>query len=243
MPGKQAKFLSSSDVHDLLTYASATRHPRRNRLIVLLSVKAGLRAAEIAQLTWDMVLTASGDVGAVLELRDAIAKNGSGRLIPLHPELANALTQLLEVAEPVGPVIVSERGRGMTPCSIVLWFKKAFANIGLQGCSSHSGRRTLGQIAVDRIAKTIAVYDNFCHANDPYEEHDFGAFEVDGHTARGALYSKWRIQNVPLTTAARCFKLKTPGELQRPILPKRSGSKSLGGRRANESPRSRTAFR
>jgi len=39
----------------------------------------------------------------------------------------------------------------------------------------------LGQEAVDRIVKTIAVFDDFCHANDPYEEHDFGAFEVDGH--------------------------------------------------------------
>ena len=35
--------------------------------------------------------------------------------------------------------------------------------------------------AVARIVKTIAVYDDFCHANDPYEEHDFGSFEVDGH--------------------------------------------------------------
>jgi hypothetical protein len=26
------------------------------------------------------------------------------------------------------------------------------------------------------------VFDDFCHANDPYEEHDFGSFEVDGHT-------------------------------------------------------------
>jgi hypothetical protein len=40
----------------------------------------------------------------------------------------------------------------------------------------------LGQQAVERIAKTIAVYDNFCHANDPHEEHDFGSFEADGQT-------------------------------------------------------------
>ena len=31
-------------------------------------------------------------------------------------------------------------------------------------------------------SKTIEVYDDFCHANDPYEEHDFGSFEADGHT-------------------------------------------------------------
>ncbi len=44
------------------------------------------------------------------------------------------------------------------------------------------GVAALGQEAVDRIVKTIAVYDDFCHANDPYEEHDFGSFEANGET-------------------------------------------------------------
>jgi uncharacterized protein DUF3768 len=43
-----------------------------------------------------------------------------------------------------------------------------------------NGVAALGAEAVDRIVKTIAVYDDFCHANDPHEEHDFGAFEIDG---------------------------------------------------------------
>ena len=43
-----------------------------------------------------------------------------------------------------------------------------------------AGVAALGAEAVARIVKTIAVYDDFCHANDPYEEHDFGSFEVDG---------------------------------------------------------------
>src|SRR5258708_36791413 len=43
------------------------------------------------------------------------------------------------------------------------------------------GIAALGAEAVDRIVKTIAVYDDFCHANDPHEEHDFGAFDADGH--------------------------------------------------------------
>ena len=45
-----------------------------------------------------------------------------------------------------------------------------------------AGVAALGAEAVARIVKTIAIYDDFCHANDPYEEHDFGSFEVDGHT-------------------------------------------------------------
>ena len=44
------------------------------------------------------------------------------------------------------------------------------------------GVAALGQKAVERIVKTIAVFDDFCHQNDPYEEHDFGSFDVDGHT-------------------------------------------------------------
>jgi hypothetical protein len=44
------------------------------------------------------------------------------------------------------------------------------------------GVAALGQEAVDRIVKTIAVFDDFCHANDPNEEHDFGSFEAEGHT-------------------------------------------------------------
>jgi hypothetical protein len=45
-----------------------------------------------------------------------------------------------------------------------------------------AGIAALGPEAVDRIVKTIAVFDDFCHANDPYSEHDFGSFEADGAT-------------------------------------------------------------
>lgn len=44
------------------------------------------------------------------------------------------------------------------------------------------GIAALGADVVGRIIKTITVFDDFCHANDPYEEHDFGSFDVDGHT-------------------------------------------------------------
>ena len=43
------------------------------------------------------------------------------------------------------------------------------------------GIAALGEEAVARIVKTIEVYDDFCYANDPHEEHDFGAFDADGH--------------------------------------------------------------
>src|SRR5260370_12614748 len=151
MPGKRAKILSTADVGDLLLYASCTRHPLRNAVIVLLSAKAGLRAGEIANLTWDMLVDATGAIGGLLELRDNAAKKGSGRSIPLHPDLAAALAAWRQVAPPSDHVITSERGGPMTPLSIVVWFNRAFKNIGLKGCSSHSGRRTF----VTRAARVV----------------------------------------------------------------------------------------
>jgi hypothetical protein len=62
MAGRQAKVLSKETCDDLLVLAAATRHPVRNRLIVKLSLKAGLRAGEITNLTWEMVLDRNGDV-------------------------------------------------------------------------------------------------------------------------------------------------------------------------------------
>jgi integrase len=151
MAGKQAKTLSTDDIKDLLVYASCTRHPLRNSVIVLLSAKAGLRAGEIANLTWDMVVDGNGAISRLIELRDAAAKKCSGRSIPVHADLAAALAAWRQVAPPSEYVIASERSGPMTPLSIVVWFNRAFKNIGLKGCSSHSGRRTF----VTRAARIV----------------------------------------------------------------------------------------
>src|ERR1022692_5303616 len=105
MPGKQAKILLQLHASVLLSYASTRRRPEIARVIVLLSAKAGMRAGEIANLTWDMVVNASGQVSNVIELRDHAAKKGSGRLIPIHSDLADALFALRQVAAEPGHVV------------------------------------------------------------------------------------------------------------------------------------------
>jgi integrase/recombinase XerD len=142
MAGKQAKILSDEQVKRLLQYADISRYPARNRLIILLSVKAGLRAGEIAKLTWEMVLDPTGQVSNIIELRDWAAKKKSGRTIPLHADLRRALARWRKEQLPIGPVIKSERGGQMTPTSLINWFATAYQYLGLDGCSSHSGRRT-----------------------------------------------------------------------------------------------------
>jgi integrase/recombinase XerD len=84
MLGKQAKILSDGNIRDLLAFTTHTRYPERNQTIALLSVKAGLRAGEIANLTWDMVTDSIGNIGTVIALEDRVAKKKSDRIIPLH---------------------------------------------------------------------------------------------------------------------------------------------------------------
>jgi integrase len=115
MAGRQAKILHEQQINDLLIFASATRNPLRNKLIVLLSVKAGLRAGEIAGMTWDMVLDPIGEVSQAIELHDCIAKKNSGRRIPVNPALRTALTAWCLLTGDAGRVIRSERGDAMSP--------------------------------------------------------------------------------------------------------------------------------
>jgi len=154
MPGKQAKIVTPLMLRRMLRYASRTAFPARDRAMILLSVKAGLRACEMARLDWSMVLDARGKIGDAICVRDAIAKKRSGRVIPLHPALRQALQSLLRVNEASGPVIRSARGGQMRTTSIVNWFASAYRKLGFEGCSSHSGRRTFITNAARNLHRT-----------------------------------------------------------------------------------------
>jgi integrase len=138
MAGKQAKILTRQQVRAALHRARRSRYPQRDRVMILLSVKAGLRAGEIAKLTWSMLLDADGRLGQRIELHDNAAKKRSGRTIPLHPELRRALLILRRQSGAEGAVIRSERSgsRGMRPSGVVNWFRQLYCDIGL------SARRT-----------------------------------------------------------------------------------------------------
>ena len=154
MRGQPAKVLGPDEVRLVLAAAVSKRYPARNAVIVLLSLKAGLRACEIARLRWRMITDANGEVDTVIELPARAAKKGSGRQIPIHPELRDGLIELQAGSTETrsgSPVIRSERGGAMTAKAIVDWFSDLFAEVGLHGCSSHSGRRTF----VTRAARLV----------------------------------------------------------------------------------------
>jgi integrase len=148
------RVLEAGDVRRLLRHVQRHRQPARSRVLVLPSLKAGLRACEMAGLDWTMILKPNGRLGTQIAVAGTIAKNGRSRLIPMNAELAVALARLheLERRPRSGPVIRSERGGHMTARSVVNWFASVYAELELDGCSSHSGRRTF----ITRSARLLA---------------------------------------------------------------------------------------
>jgi integrase len=140
MAGKHAKTHTKQQLMAALRRAADSRYPDRDLVMVLLSVKAGLRAGEIAKLTWPMVVDAQGRIAGHIELHDAAAKKRSGRTIPLHPDLTRPLRRLQKQNGARGPVIRSERGEALRPSRGR--DRAGQTNSRHCGCTSHSGRRT-----------------------------------------------------------------------------------------------------
>jgi len=152
--GKQAKTLTRGQAEAVLGYLAKTRYPVRNRAIFLLSLKAGLRAKEMALLSWEMITDADGQVGQAIYLQDKASKGRSGRIIPLNGELRSALQALKDhVGSKASKyVISSERSAKVSPQTIVNMFSRWYELLGFIGCSSHSGRRTFITITARKIS-------------------------------------------------------------------------------------------
>lgn len=151
-----AKVLEPDDLRRVLKHVKNQRHPVRNKAIILLSFKAGLRACEIAGLDWKMILKSDYSVSDVMYVSKDIAKKGSFRHIPINSQLKTALKHLhREFKQPrAGPVIRSERDGHMTAGSIVNYFGGLYRDLELYGCSSHSGRRTFITNAAKALSRS-----------------------------------------------------------------------------------------
>ncbi|MEY5028042.1 MAG: hypothetical protein RLZ63_357 [Pseudomonadota bacterium] len=158
--GKQAKTLSPKQIEVAMSYLATTRHGLRNQVILLLSCKAGLRAIEIASLSWSMVVDASGELGNSINLTNEASKGSKGgRVIPLNKELRSTLLQWFDQSKQrkgfdlrTDYVVTTERSPSTSAQSMVNQFARWYQDLGFVGCSSHSGRRTFITNAARRIS-------------------------------------------------------------------------------------------
>jgi integrase/recombinase XerD len=157
MQGKQAKSVSLTQERAILGFLDTTRYPSRDRVMFLLSMKAGLRAKEIASLTWAMVTDAQGQIADAIHVPNRASKGKTGgRTIPMHPEVQAALMMLQtwrgDMATPEQPILFSERGGELSPATVRLWFHRLYTSLKMDGCSSHSRRRTF----ITRAARKVS---------------------------------------------------------------------------------------
>jgi len=143
---KRAKILTDAQVKAML----ATAKTPTDRVVILLSVKAGFRAREISGITWPMVTDAERQISSVIALQNVASKGKTGgREIPMHPDIAAALAELPGPRE--GHIVLNRRGRRVTPEAIVMRFQRLYRSLGFEGASSHSGRRTF----ITKLARSI----------------------------------------------------------------------------------------
>ena len=146
--GKQAKTLTNKQIDSVLDYLSRSRSPKRNQAIFLLSAKAGLRAKEIASLRWEMVLNSDGILSDYIALPNNASKGRSGRQIPLNRKLKETLLDLFEIEskrkefDAKDFVVRTQRSKQTSSQAVINMFASWYRDLGMIGCSSHSGRRT-----------------------------------------------------------------------------------------------------
>lgn len=150
----RAKTLTAQQLQRVLyDISQSSDYPERDTVMVLLGFEAGLRAVEISGLRWNKhIFDANGKIADALRITNDISKKSNERTVPLSKALRKALADLRAarpndefVVYPLLPRVDPETGRRKTwtePNTIVQYMKRCYTRYGLNGVTSHSGRRS-----------------------------------------------------------------------------------------------------
>ena len=97
-------------------------------------------------------LDAESDLTDALRLEDKSPKGKSGGVAYISTRLKEALVDLLAISSPIGTILKTKSGKRFSSAAMTNWFWLLYRDLGFEGCSSHSGRRT----AITKWAPTIA---------------------------------------------------------------------------------------
>ena len=144
----QARALGAAEMEQVLEHVNAGRHAHRNRCFILLTHLAGLRVGEVASLRWLDVMTADGQIKDEVRLLPEMTKGKHARTVFISKRLRQELQQYADIyrrAAPLDcPLFYSQKGArsGFTANSLTQTIAKLYRGAGLDGATSHSGRRT-----------------------------------------------------------------------------------------------------
>ena len=130
--------------------------------LLQMSFRAGLRAKEIAELKLSDVLDSKGEIKRSITLRKIATKgNKGGAAYMSHAELREALSiYIVQVRSKISTeyenVFISRKGTPFSPSSMSRLFTHIYARAGFEGCTSHTGRRSLCK---ELNAQNVSVYN------------------------------------------------------------------------------------
>ena len=166
----QTKVLNEQELKRVLAVVGQMKHSKRNRLLVMLSFLAGMRAGEIAALKVGHVLNADGTVRDRIHLQNGQTKGDRQRTVilsqRLQKEIQNFVDGLTGFQRGVGqPLIRSQKGGHFSPTTMVMLFRQIYDQTGLTDARSHSGRRSfitkLANKGVSvRVVQTLAGHSS-----------------------------------------------------------------------------------
>ena len=161
----QARALGAAEMEQVLEHVNAGRHAHRNRCFILLTHLAGLRVGEVASLRWLDVMTADGQIKDEVRLLPEMTKGKHARTVFISTRLRQELQQYADIyrrAAPLDcPLFYSQKGMrsGFTANSLTQTIAKLYRGAGLDGATSHSGRRTfLTNLGKQRHSDSLAAH-------------------------------------------------------------------------------------
>jgi len=143
----QAKTLTKEEMMRVLDYINTRRFAQRNRVMMLLTHLAGLRIGEVACLRWSDVMNLDGKVKDEIRLLPDMTKGRHARTVFVNIKLREELQAYAAQAKCVDrsyPFFASQKSvkAGFSANSLAQTFALLYEGAGLEGASSHSGRRT-----------------------------------------------------------------------------------------------------
>ncbi len=141
----QAKTLTQAEFEQVLKYINTRKFALRNRTMFLISHWSGMRVGEIASLKVRDVLNADGTVKAEIRLSPEQTKGRHARTVYLPKKLQEAIAEFIKyrcINSVDEPVFFTANGIGFSANSLCQLFFWLYRNAGLEGASSHSGRRS-----------------------------------------------------------------------------------------------------
>ena len=156
---KQAKTLTQQELRRVLDYIATRPHALRNRVLLLATHYAGMRVGEVANLRYKDVADAEGVIRDEIRLDAEQTKGRHGRIVFVNAKLKRELEAYLRSypqTKPESKLFYTQKkqGGGFTPNTLAQHFHYIYKRAGIEGASSHSGRRTF---ITNLAAKGIGV--------------------------------------------------------------------------------------